>query len=143
MRPFPACVLAIALLAAAMPGALAADLLVIVSARSKAPALGVSQVAAIFLGQKAQFPDGAEVTAIDQAVGAPARDAFYARVAAKNPALLKAYWSKQLFTGRGQPPQEVADSAAVKKLVADTPGMIGYIDSAALDATVRVLLVVR
>lgn len=121
----------------------ASELVVIVSARSTAPVLRSDQVAAIFLGQTAQLPDGADVAAIDQPVGSPTRDEFYARVTSKSPALLKAYWSKLLFTGRGQPPREVDGNAAVKKLVADTPGMIGYIERSALDATVRPVLVVR
>jgi len=132
--------------AAAMGGMLpaaAADLVVIVSARSTAPVLRPDQVTAIFLGQTAQFPDGAEVAAIDQPVGSATRDAFYSQVASKSPALLKAYWSKMLFTGRGQPPREVDGNAAVRKLVAETPGMIGYIDRSALDATVRPVLVLR
>ena len=130
------------LLAVAMHAA-AADLVVIVSARTAAPALRPDQVAAIFLGQSAQTPDGAVVTAIDQPVGSTTRDEFYTKVASKSPALLKAYWSKQLFTGRGQPPREVAGNAAVRKLVADTPGMIGYIERSALDASVRTVLVLR
>jgi ABC-type phosphate transport system substrate-binding protein len=81
------------------------------------------------------------VSAIDQPVGSNTRDEFYARVASKSPALLKAYWSKLLFTGRGQPPREVDGNVAVKKLVAETPGLIGYIDRSALDATVRPVLV--
>lgn len=121
----------------------ATELVVIVSARSAAPPMRADQVAAIFLGQSAQLPDGAMVAAIDQPVGSSTRDAFYARVAAKSPALLKAYWSKMLFTGRGQPPREADDNAAVRKLVADTPGMIGYIDRSALDASVRPVLVLR
>jgi len=133
----------LALLAGIVFDATAAELVVIVSARSTAPALRNDQVAAIFLGQSAQLPDGANVTAIDQLVGSATRDEFYARVAAKSPALLKAYWSKLLFTGRGQPPREVDGSAAVKKLVADTPGLIGYIERSALDATVRPVLTVR
>ena len=68
---------------------------------------------------------------------------LYARVSSTSPALLKAYGSKLLFTGRGQPPREVAGSAAVKKLVAETPGLIGYIERSALDATVRPVLVLR
>jgi ABC-type phosphate transport system substrate-binding protein len=100
-------------------------------------------VAAIFLGQAAQLPDGALVTPIDQPVGSMTRDEFYERVASKSPALLKAYWSKLLFTGRGQPPREVGGNAAVKKMVADTPGMIGYIDRSALDASVRPVLVLH
>jgi len=131
------------LLAGPTADATASELVVIVSARSTAPMLRNDQVAAIFLGQSAQLPDGASITAIDQLVGSPTRDAFYVRVAAKSPALLKAYWSKLLFTGRGQPPREVDGSTAVKKLVAETPGLIGYIERSALDATVRTVLVVR
>jgi ABC-type phosphate transport system substrate-binding protein len=123
--------------------ATASELVVIVSARSTAPVLRNDQVAAIFLGQTAQFPDGAYVSAIDQPVGSNTRDEFYARVASKSPALLKAYWSKLLFTGRGQPPREVDGNAAVKKLVAETPGLIGYIERSALDASVRPVLVLR
>ena len=38
---------------------------------------------------------------------------------------------------------QVPDSAAVRKLVADNPGLIGYIDRDALDASVKPVLVVR
>jgi hypothetical protein len=64
-------------------------------------------------------------------------------VANRTPALMKAYWTKRIFTGRGQPPRELPNSAAVRKLVAENPGMIGYIDRAALDASVRAVLVVH
>lgn len=134
---------AVILLAGVIVDAGAAELVVIVSARSTAPALRNDQVAAIFLGQSAQLPDGAYVTAIDQQVGSSVRDEFYVRVAAKSPALLKAYWSKLLFTGRGQPPREVGGDTAVRKLVAETPGLIGYIERSALDATVRPVLVLH
>jgi ABC-type phosphate transport system substrate-binding protein len=134
----------VALALAGLAGAVAApDLVVIVSARSNAPLMRTDQVAAIFLGQAAQLPDGALVTPIDQPVGTMTRDEFYERVASKSPALLKAYWSKLLFTGRGQPPREVGGNAAVKKMVADTPGIIGYIDRSALDASVRPVLVLH
>jgi len=135
--------LAILLMALATLDANANELAVIVSARSTTPMLARDQVAAIFLGQTPTLPDGALVTAIDQPLGNGTRDAFYAQVTSKSPALLKAYWSKLLFTGRGQPPREVAGNAAIKKLVADTPGMIGYIDSSALDASVRAVLLVH
>jgi ABC-type phosphate transport system substrate-binding protein len=120
----------------------AADLVVIVSARSPIAALRADQVAAIFLGQLARFPDGAEAVPLDQRVGSPLRDEFYARVASKTPALLKAYWSKMVFTGRGQPPAELPDSATVRRKVADNPDLIGYIDRSALDASVRPILTV-
>lgn len=61
---------------------------------------------------------------------------FLAKVAANTPALVKAYRAKKIFTGRGQPP-EASSSAAVPKLVADHPTLIGHIDKSALDASVK------
>jgi len=118
------------------------ELVVIVSARNPLTALHVDQVAAIFLGQALRFPDGVEAEPLDQRIGSPLRDAFYARVANKTPALLKAHWSKMVFTGRGQPPAELADSAAVRRRVAADADAIGYIERGALDASVRAVLVV-
>ena len=121
----------------------AGDLVVIVSARSSVDALRPDQVAAIFLGQSARFPGGALATALDQPIGSNERNQFYLRVTGKTPALLKAHWSKLVFTGRGQPPRELQDSAAVRRAVADDPGLIGYIDREALDPSVRQVLLVH
>ncbi|MCC2956359.1 phosphate ABC transporter substrate-binding protein [Massilia sp. IC2-477] len=131
------------LLAQVAPGTASAELVVIVSARNPLPALSGDQVAAIFLGQAGRFPDGLEAVALDQRLGTLERNQFYAQVTGKSPALLKAHWSKMVFTGRGQPPREAADSAAVRRMVADNPSMIGYIDRAALDASVRPVLILR
>jgi len=132
---------ALLLLAQTTSGNAAAELIVIVSARNPLPALSGEQVAAIFLGQAGRFPDGLEAVALDQRLGTRERNSFYAQVTGKSPALLKAHWSKMVFTGRGQPPREAADSAAVRRMVADNPSMIGYIDRSALDASVRAVLV--
>ena len=139
MRPL----LAAAVLAMSAQTAMAAEVVVIVSARNHVAAMRPDQVADIFLGQAGHFPDGAEAVALDQGIGSPLRDAFYAKVASKTPALLKAYWTKMIFTGRGKPPREAPNSAAVRKQVADNPALIGYIDRVALDASVRAVLVVR
>ena len=133
-----------ALLFAACAGfAQADDLVVVVSARSPFDSLRADQVAAIFLGQAPRFPNGAVATALDQPIGSAERDQFYLRVTGKTPALLKAYWSKMVFTGRGQPPRELAGSAAVRKAVADDPGLVGYIEREALDPSVRQVLLVH
>ena len=123
--------------------ATAADLVVIVSARNPVATLRADQVAAIFLGQSVRFPDGTEAVPFDLRLGAPTRDEFYARVTNKTPALLKAHWSKIVFTGRGQPPSELADSAAVRRKVAGDPEAIGYIERSALDASVHPVLMVQ
>ncbi|MBD8564957.1 phosphate ABC transporter substrate-binding protein [Oxalobacteraceae sp. CFBP 8763] len=120
-----------------------AELVVIVSSRNPNPVLNAEQVSAIFLGQTGSFPDGAAAVAIDQGLGAAQRDLFYRQLTGKTPALLKAHWSKMVFTGRGQPPREAASDAAVRRMVADNPSMIGYIERAALDPSVRPVLVLQ
>lgn len=134
------CCLALALLAGA---AAAADMVVVVSARSPVTVLRADQVADIFLSEATRFPDGGEAVALDQPIGSPLRDDFYLKVANRTPALMKAYWTKKIFTGRGQPPRELPNSLAVRKLVADNPTLIGYIERSALDASVRPVLVVH
>jgi ABC-type phosphate transport system substrate-binding protein len=135
--------LAAALLAMSTGLARADDLVVVVSARSPVAALRADQVAAIFLGQAPRFPNGLPATALDQPIGSAERDQFYLRVAGKTPALLKAHWSKMVFTGRGQPPRELAGSAEVRKAVAEDPALIGYIEREALDPSVRPILLVH
>jgi ABC-type phosphate transport system substrate-binding protein len=127
--------LACLLLSAGMANA--AELVVIVSAKSPLAALRSDQVADIFLAQTGRFPDGEPAVALDLPLDSPLRNAFYSPMAGKSPAMMKAYWTKMVFTGRGQPPRELANSAAVRKMVADNPAMIGYIDRAALDPSVK------
>ena len=120
-------------------GAGAADVVAVVSAKSRVTALNSDQVADIFLGKTSHFPDGTQATPVDQSEDSPARERFYAQFTGKSPAQVKAYWSKIIFTGRGQPPRQAADSMEVKRIVSDNPHAIGYIDASQVDSTVKVL----
>jgi ABC-type phosphate transport system substrate-binding protein len=117
-----------------------ADVVVVVSTKCEASTLSKSQVTDIFLGKTTRFPDGAPAVAIDQVEGSPARDEFYNTFANKSSAQVKAHWTKIIFTGRGQPPKSVPNSAEVKKLIAANPRAIGYIERSEVDGTVKVLV---
>jgi hypothetical protein len=134
--------IAIALLAISLTltGARAsADVVAVVSAKSAVRALTADQLADIFLGRVSRFPNGLLAVPIDLRDGSPERDRFYAKITGKTPAQVKAYWSKIIFTGRGQPPKSVPTDLDVKKFIADNVGAIGYIDAALLDDSVRAL----
>jgi ABC-type phosphate transport system substrate-binding protein len=117
-----------------------ADVVAVVSAKSPVNVLSKNQVADIFLGRTSRFPDGRQAVPIDEAEGAAARDEFYNSFTGKSSAQIKAHWSKIIFTGRGQPPKTVANSAEVKKLLAQSANAIGYIDRNLVDDSVRVVL---
>jgi ABC-type phosphate transport system substrate-binding protein len=127
------------LLLASQP--LLADQVAVVSAKSPITTLSKSQVADIFLGKTTRFPDGSQAVPIDQSEGTSARDEFYTWIAGKSAAQMKAYWSRIIFTGRGQPPKAVASSSETKRLVVANRNAIGYIDPKLVDDTVRVVTV--
>lgn len=126
-----------------LPAWASAETVVVVSAKSQVDKLTQDQAVDIFLGKASSFPGGGQAVPLNQAEGAPAREDFYMKATGKTAAQLKAYWTKVIFTGKGQPPKEVPDNASVKKLVADNPNIVGYIDKSAVDGTVKVLLTVR
>ena len=116
-----------------------AEVVAVVSAKSPITALSMSQVADIFSGRARRFPSGVQAFPVDQAEGSAVRDEFYSKVVGKTAAQIKAYWSKIIFTGRGQPPKTVHDDFDMKKYIAANVGTIGYIEESMVDASVRVL----
>jgi ABC-type phosphate transport system substrate-binding protein len=116
-----------------------ADVVAVVSAKSPITTLTMSQVADIFFGKTSRFPNGVQAFPVDQAEGAAVRDEFYSKVVGKTAAQIKAYWSKIIFTGRGQPPPTVSNNIEMKKRISDNPAAIGYIDRSMVDDSVRVV----
>jgi len=117
-----------------------ADVVAIVSSKCAITTLNRSQMADIFLGRVSRFPDGSQAVPVDQAEDSKARETFYAALAGKSVAQMKAYWSKIIFTGRGQPPKAVTSNAEMKQWIVENPRAIGYIDQEWVDDSVRVVL---
>lgn len=119
-----------------------AQVAVVVNPKSAAAAMTADQVAGIFLGKTSTLPSGATAAAADQAEGSAVREQFYAKVAGKQAAQVKAAWSRLVFSGKATPPKELGSSAEVKKFVAANPDAIGYIEKSAVDGSVKVVLTV-
>jgi ABC-type phosphate transport system substrate-binding protein len=117
----------------------AAEVVAVVSAKNPIVAMSRNQVVDIFLGKASRFPDGSQAVPIDQAESSATRDEFYLKFAGKSPAQLNAHWSKIIFTGRGQPPHEVANGAEMKKRLAENPNAIGYLEQEQVDRSVKVI----
>jgi len=117
-----------------------AGVVVVAAANSSAPALNKDTAARLFLGKDTNFPNGSAATPVDQAEDSPTRSEFAKKVLAKNDNQVRAYWSQQIFSGKGSPPPTAADDTAVKNWLADNPKGVGYISSSAVDSSVKVLL---
>ncbi len=137
MKTFIISVIALSL--AAVIGVVQAEVAVIVHPSSGVDSLSEDDVARLFLGKTKSFPNGNQAVPINQNEGSATRDKFNEAVCKKNASQYKAYWSQLVFTGKGTPPKEGGDDAAVKALVAATPNAISYIDASAVDASVKVV----
>jgi hypothetical protein len=92
------------------------------------------QVAGVFLGRST------ELKPVDLPESSVTREIFYQKATGRDAAQVRAVWARLIFTGRGKLPKELPDAAAVKKAVAADPNVVGYIDKADVDATVKVVL---
>jgi len=126
-----------------LTGTALADVVVVVGANSGVTTISTGDAKNIFLGKSDKLADGTAAVPVYQAESSAAHGAFRDTVLGKNASQLKAYWSQLVFSGKGNPPKEVDNSATVKAHVASTPGGIGYIDASEVDGSVKVLLTVK
>jgi len=110
-----------------------ADISVIANKASSTASLSEKQVKKLFLGKDDSMKP------VDQSEGSTIRNDFYTKVAHKDEAKMKAYWSKMIFSGKAVPPESADDDAAVKAWVAKNKNGIGYIDSGSVDDSVKVV----
>jgi hypothetical protein len=115
-----------------------ADVAVVVSADSAVTA-SPAEVSRLFLGKLKKFSDGTKAEIVYAKEGSSVREEFDKKALKKSPSQIKAYWSKLLFSGKGSPPKELTSDAEIKAKVASGSGVVGYIDAASVDGTVKVL----
>jgi ABC-type phosphate transport system substrate-binding protein len=117
---------------------LLAEVVVIVHPSNSA-SIDAKSAQRIFLGKEKKFSTGKEAIPINQAAGSASRNSFDNDTLGRNSAQVSAYWSKLVFTGKGIPPKEVADDAAVIAIVSSNVDAIGYVDSGSVDASVKAI----
>jgi len=103
---------------------------------SNADALDKKAVKKIFLGKSKKFPGGSEAIPVELKLG-NSREDFLKAVVGKPDAQYKAYWSKRVFTGKGQAPRSVDSEAEIIELVSKNPNIIGYVSDGAVTGDVK------
>lgn len=127
------------LLLALLASATQAEVVVVVHRDNPVAEFSRRQLVDLYMGRTLYYPDGNQVLRIDQSPESSIRAHFYRGLVDKSVAEVNAYWAKLLFTGRASPPQVVNDSQGVLKTVRSNRNAIGYVDSADVDDTVKVV----
>lgn len=121
------------------PSLLFAEIAVVVHPSASFDSLSQDQIQRIFLGKTKKFPNGNQAVPLNQNTGTPIHDKFNEGVCNKSPGQYRAYWSQLIFTGKGAPPKDSGGDADIVKLVSTNPNLIGYIDSSAVDGSIKVV----
>jgi ABC-type phosphate transport system substrate-binding protein len=93
----------------------------------------------IFLGKEKKFSTGQEAIPINQVPNSASRSSFDSDTLGRSSTQVAAYWSKLVFTGKGIPPKEVTSDAEVLALVAGNQNAVGYVDSSAVNDSVKTI----
>lgn len=123
----------------ALPQIAFAELVVIANKDLPITSLNRDEIYRIYMGKTKFLSNGVKVVAVDQRSGTASREKFYEDVIQKSESEVKAYWSRIIFTGQGYPPIQESGDKAVLDVVANNPNCMGYIDSASLNNSVKVL----
>jgi ABC-type phosphate transport system substrate-binding protein len=135
MIPNRMCIAAAALLVLGVTHRAEAQISVIV-APGQTQTLSAEQAAEIFAGGTVTWPNGQKVQIVESG-DAVLVQLFYAKLVKKPTSVVRAQWTKLALSGQALAPQKGVTAAEVKALVARTPGAIGYVRSADVDATVK------
>jgi ABC-type phosphate transport system substrate-binding protein len=118
----------------------AGDVALIVHPTNPVAGLTWTEVVAIFKAEQQHWKAGERIYLILQESGTPERALLLRRVYRMSDVELKQFWLAKLFRGEIPAfPRVVASSAAAKRIVAQAPNALAFIDAAAVDSTVKAL----
>jgi ABC-type phosphate transport system substrate-binding protein len=122
-------VLTIASTMAVSPVRAAGDpIVVIVNAANPVDNLSMGDLRKLFLSDRSRWDTGKNVAPVMVAAGAPERSSFLKAVCGMNDADFSKYFLQAAFTGKSAtPPKEVGSAGDVKRVVAGSPGAIGFV----------------
>lgn len=98
-----------------------------------------NDISRIFLGKNKSYTNGNSVEPVNTKYGSGVRQEFEDKLIGKSKSQMKAYWSKLIFTGKGKPPKELSSDDEILAFVAANPNAIGYISSAKVNDSVKVI----
>ncbi len=128
---------AFAALCAFAAGATAAPA-IIANKNVAAEKIDAGTLKAVLLGKKVAW-DGAGRVVLAVLKGGPVADEFLTKAAEMNASAFNNHWRRLAMTGGGTAPKSFEKDEDLRKFVAETPGAIGFIDHANVDASVVTL----
>lgn len=100
---------------------------IIVNEVNSVKSISADYLKKIFLKKETKWQDDSKIYPVDLNETSNIRENFTEKIHGKRVSAIKAYWQKQIFTGRGVPPPEKSSEKEVLEYVEKNEGAIGYI----------------
>ncbi len=118
---------------------IAGEIAVIANKNLSISSITIKQAKKLWLGKIKKIADSGNLVPVDVDPSSPNYAAFYKKVAKKNPAQIKLYWSKQMFSGKNFPAKRLSDDESIIEWVSANKNAIGYISADKVTDSVKVL----
>jgi ABC-type phosphate transport system substrate-binding protein len=102
---------------------------VIVNKDNSISSLSKNQLKKIYTKKMTKWEDGSKIKPIDLQKSSEVRSSFSDNVLKKSISAMRAFWQRQIFSGKGVPPPEKKSDADVIEYVKNNPGAIGYVSA--------------
>ncbi len=118
------------------------NLAVIVSKDSDINSITKKELSKLFLSKTRKLPNGKKSYLIEMQ-DKEIRSKFYEEICNKNYKQLRKYWTKMIFTGRGQPPKKIKSIDEIIEYVENNQNAISYIPSKYVNSTIKTILEIK
>jgi hypothetical protein len=117
----------------------AGSAVVIVHPDASENSASLASIRAMFVMRLTEWPDGSPVRVFVLGDIHPLHIDFAKQFLGIFPYQLRRAWDRLVFSGTGESPQRVETTAEMRRMIASTPGSIGYLSTEELDESVRQL----
>jgi hypothetical protein len=115
------------------------EMVVIVSPSISEYTVARSSLRAMFGMRLSKWPSGTPIKVFVMKDDVPEHAFFSKNILQVFPHQLRLAWDRQVFSGQGQYPEQVASTQEMLSKVASTPGAVGYIKTNEVTSNVRIL----
>lgn len=118
------------------------DVVVVIHPENPLQALDAASVKRLYLGHARRFPGGNSMQFMSLPSEHALTQSFFSSVLNMSPGQVKTHWASLVFTGRGNPPEQLQSEAQLLEWLARTPNGITFLHPLTVDDTVKVVLTV-
>ena len=102
---------------------------IVVNSSNSLSSMGKKEISKMFYKKTSKWSDGKMIFPVELFPESPVRIIFNKDIHGKKVSSVKAYWKKQIFSGRGVQPQEKKADLEVLDYIQNNPGAIGYVST--------------